>query len=59
MNTGDLLETLEEIRQQSFPDLAADLVAQILELEAEHVEDRGPAPRRVESLIDAALGTRD
>lgn len=55
MNTDDLLDTLESIRSERFPDLPAELIAQIVESEAEHVEDRGPAPRHVETLVDAWL----
>jgi hypothetical protein len=51
----DLREVVEELRAERFPELPAALVAEILGIEAEHVEDRGPAPRLVEALIDGHL----
>ncbi len=49
----DLKATVEELRAARFPSLPSSLVDTILETEAEHVEDRGPALRKVERAIDA------
>ena len=52
---SDLQETVEAIRAERYPNLPAEVVRRILDVEDEHVEDRGPAPRLVETVIDAWL----
>jgi Fe-S-cluster formation regulator IscX/YfhJ len=56
---SDLQQTVEAIREERYPTLPADVVRKILELEDQHVEDRGPAPRLVEAVIDAWLDSAD
>lgn len=51
----DLHQIIEELRSARFPRLPAALVDTVLRIEADHVEDRGPAPRLVEAVIDESL----
>jgi hypothetical protein len=48
----ELRQAVQALRADKYPTLPPDLVDAILEIEAEHVEDRGPAPRKVERLVD-------
>jgi len=48
----ELRETVDAIRRERYPQLSADLIDRILEIEAAHIEDRGPAPRLVENAVD-------
>ncbi len=51
----DLRATVEGLRSESFQGLPADVVEAILTIEVDHVEDRGPAPRLIEAVIDQHL----
>ena len=48
---GALGETAEAVRARSFPDLPAELVAQILDVEASSHDDRLRAKDQVTQLI--------
>jgi hypothetical protein len=51
----DLRTAVDELRAERFPDLPADLVERLLQIEAAHVEHRGPAPRLIDAAIDDFL----
>ena len=51
----DLLDTIEEIRKEKFADVPAELVKEILLIEANYTENRVEAYRRIEKAIDAYL----
>ena len=51
----ELQDTVDALRQERYPEISAELVGRILELEDRYVEDRGPAPRLVERAIDEWL----
>lgn len=52
----ELLDTIEEIRQKSFPDLSAELVKQIVAIERDFTENRPEAYRRIEKCVGECLG---
>jgi hypothetical protein len=54
----DLEATVERVRAERFPALPADLVASILKIEAECVESRSEAARRVGAAIQAFLDSK-
>ncbi len=56
---SDLKEIVETIRRDRFPDLSPEVVVQILEVEETHVEERGPASRLVEAIVDAWVAVQD
>lgn len=51
----ELLETIEEIRRDRFPNLSADLVKVIVETEQEFPDNRAEAFRRISAAIDEQL----
>jgi hypothetical protein len=57
MTTPDqeLLDTIEEIRKQKFPELPGDLVRQIVLIERDYTENRQEAFKRVARAIDEYL----
>lgn len=54
----DLHATVERVRAERFPALPADLVATILTIEAECVENRSEATRRAAAAIQAFLDSK-
>lgn len=52
---SDLEATVERVRAKHFPSLPADLVATILRIESESVENRADAARRVAAALQAHL----
>jgi hypothetical protein len=55
--TGDeeLLDTMEQIRKAKFADISAELVREIVLVEANYTDNRVEAYRRLEKVIDAYL----
>lgn len=51
----ELLDTIEEIRQKSFPELPAELVRQIVAIERDFTENRPVAYRRIEKCVGEYL----
>jgi len=49
----ELLDTIEEIRKKHFPEISADLVKQVVEIERNFSENRAEAYRRVTQAIDS------
>ncbi|MFC3982711.1 hypothetical protein [Streptosporangium jomthongense] len=47
----ELYATVEEIRQRDFPDLDADLVAEVLTMQRLHSEDQAEARSKTEQAI--------
>ena len=54
----DLEATVERVRAERFPTLPADLVAAILKIESECVENRPEATRRAAAAIQAFLDSK-
>jgi hypothetical protein len=54
----DLEATVERVRAERFPTLSADLVATILKIEAECVENRSDATRRIGVAIQTFLDSK-
>lgn len=54
--TDDLKGTLENIREQEYPDLPADLVEHIVEIEYDSLEDRARAPKEINKIVEEYLG---
>jgi hypothetical protein len=52
MSELSLGEVVEQLRESQFPELSAELVKEVLSIEAACLEDRGPAAARVEGAID-------
>lgn len=55
--TGDeeLLDTMEQIRKAKFTDIPAELVKEIVLVEANYTDNRVETYRRLEKVIDAYL----
>lgn len=51
----ELLDTIEKIRQQKFPEVPADLVKQIVLIERDFTDNRQEAYKRISQAIDAYL----
>lgn len=49
--TDALFATVEDVRARSYPDVPADLVAQVLHIQYLHAEDRGEARKLTEQVI--------
>lgn len=49
----DLFETMESLRQLRYPDVPAELVGAIIEIQSQHLEDKdkGEGKRRISALI--------
>jgi hypothetical protein len=54
----ELLDTIEEIRKKHFPEISADLVKQVVEIERNFSENRAEAYRRVTQAIDSHVADR-
>jgi hypothetical protein len=55
MSSNDLIDTIEKIRQERFPDLPAELVAEIVSVEQKFVDNRVEAFKRINQAIDNHL----
>jgi hypothetical protein len=51
----ELLDTIEEIRKKSFPELPADLVRDIVLIEQNFTDNRQEAYKQIGSAVDAYL----
>ena len=51
----ELLDTIEQIRKQKFPEVPAALVEQIALIERDFTDNRPEAYRRISQAIDAYL----
>jgi hypothetical protein len=51
----ELLDTIEQIRQDKFPEVPAELVKEIALIEANYTENRQEAYRRIAQAVDAYL----
>lgn len=58
MRTSDLkglLDTVEEVRRDLYPDLDSDLLRAVILAEEQNPEDEGEALRAIQAAVDAAL----
>ncbi len=55
---NDLEATVERVRAERFPNLPDDLALKILQIEAECVENRTEAARRVDAAIQTYLDSK-
>ena len=53
--TDDLLETMQKLRMDSFPELPEELVAKIIGIEQEHLNDRPGANKAIQAVITEFL----
>ena len=51
----ELLDTIEEIRKKRFPEIAPDLVKQVIQIERDFTENRPEAYKRITQAIDSHL----
>lgn len=51
----DLIETLEEIREEDYPDIPKSLLREIVEIEYDSVEKRSEAQNRVDEIVDSHI----
>ena len=51
----DLLDTIEEIRKENFPEVTATLVKQIVLIERDYTDNRQEAYKRIAQAIEAHL----
>lgn len=51
----DIIETLESIRQEKYPQVPPNLVKEIIEAEYETLENRDQSLNRVSNLIESYL----
>ena len=54
----DLLDTIEEIRSKSFPELDSDLVKKIVLIEKDYTENASEAYKRISEAIDEHLAVK-
>lgn len=47
----DLADTLESIRNESFPNLSETLLKSILEIETQYIDDRNKAMNKIEEIV--------
>jgi len=55
--TSDLLDTIQQLRQEKYPNLPETLVAEIIVAEEESPENRQEALRRIREIIEAYLNS--
>jgi len=55
---NELLDTIEELRKQKFPDVPAELVEQIATIERNFTENRPEAYKRIVQAIDTHLAVQ-
>lgn len=51
----DLLDTIEKIRQQKFPEIPTELVKQMILIERDFTDNRQEAYKRISQVIDEYL----
>jgi hypothetical protein len=51
----ELLDTIEEIRKKRFPEIAPELVKQVIQIERDFTENRPEAYKRITQAIDSHL----
>lgn len=56
---SELKETIEELRKEKYLDLPAELIAEILTMEAEWLEDKGQALRRVAQAVERHIAGKE
>ena len=54
----DLLDTIEEIRKNQFPDIPAALVKQIALIERDYADNRQEAYKRITQAIDTQMSAK-
>jgi hypothetical protein len=54
-NIEELLNAIETIRSEKFPELSKELLAELLNIEFENQDNRADAQRKVQSLLDINL----
>ena len=52
----ELLDTIEQIRRQRFPELPAELVKQIVLIETDFTDNRQEAYKQISRALDMYLG---
>jgi hypothetical protein len=52
---AELIATVEQVRAERYPQLAPDLVLQVLTIEATQPDDRSAAMREIKQAVLAAL----
>lgn len=57
IKVDELLEVLEEIRREKYPDIPADLISNIVNSEFEKQDDRVQGRKEVKKAIDDYLNT--
>lgn len=58
-DVDDLIQTLEDIRKDDYPDLPEGLVSDIVEIESTSIEDRSEAPIRIDDVVESHLDEED
>jgi hypothetical protein len=56
---NELIETIQKLREEKFPDLPKELVTEILKIESEFVEDRNEAFNRISHIVEDYLDTNE
>ena len=54
----ELLDTIEQLRSQKFPELPVELVEQIVAVEIAFTENRQESYKRISQIIDSYLNDR-
>jgi hypothetical protein len=54
----ELLDTIEKLRQEKFPQLPAELVRQIVEIERDFTDSRAEAYKRITQAVSQHLETQ-
>jgi hypothetical protein len=54
----ELKETIQQLRKEKYPELPAALINEILTIEADLLEDKGQALRRVAQAVEKHLASK-
>jgi len=58
-NVNDLSETVQKLRDEKYPDIPEDLVAEILVVETNFLEARAESSKRIARAVDTYLGEKE
>lgn len=59
ISASNIAETLQTIRAEEYPNLPKELIAQIVEIEANYIDDRLEARRQIDALVERYLDSGD
>ena len=58
-NVNDLSETVQKLRDEKYPDIPEDLVAEILVVETNFLETQAESSKRIARAVETYLGEKE